>query len=1720
MEEDPGPNTFAPLHQFGPPPAALAARYANQQRPLASHKPSWEDPTPRARGWAQASAAHQQSRAAEAPAALPSPPKVNPERLNPWPNVPWHAQPVTTGGWGAPLATPVPKPSGWGAGGSGANNPAAPTSGGWKVPPRQEVSAQNSWPDFEGPSSPNNTSLGDYAVSETLQAWPSFTSDFEAVLARQRSKKPTKKLLPEPYKRLRDAQEDGTPVEGTPTPLLQLNEPLDSEGLPNTIFDLMMSARAGAEDRNSSPPPPAPTPVPPMKPREEDEHTALEKARRHNYKNPLWQPFSDSATSKELQGIQVQVRTTRDAPEPGVEPQLAVVKAYIRRQTRAHFTTRHKPGVKLAAYMDLGSTVDLVTLGTVLRLGLAIRQVPRMAIQGWNPQDAVFDSETEVEIPLIPNVKDKRFEFKCYPVRFRVVPSLYGEEDLVLSDLTMWRMGLLAGARIMQPVLDDLQLAVTEELPEDPWVRAAGQFASPPKPAKVPRGASPVGGVPPDSAHLSGVGLEAELEQGLRQHIRKADKAEQRRHARHRNVSIGPAISDPEPAVGLGPMPKEVLNPSPASTASSNRLAQYATGLLNTSTFSPLLGPIPKEPSDKLKAWPCKFEVDESKLIPQPHRLHSPERSDFLRETVRKWEENNYITTAPTKGPVMQMTVQQKPHGRGYRVCLDGRSLNAAIKRESLQEYPLPDIRQAVRQAARARFRSSVDLREAFFQTVVHQDSARHMTASTGRGGINFQFLRLFFGLNIATAYFQWLMSQKVFKECIDAGYLIVYVDDVVIYSNSEEEHQRHIKRVLEIMLEWGLRFAADKCHWATREMKFLGRSIEGNIITVPQEYIDELVSTSPPATIKQLRSMIGKVNWIQQFIPNHAAVTGILNSQLKNSIQEATELWRLGHAGDSSPPPRWLGRHPVQWDSWHHDKAREAWWECAIIKPLRTPLRLHPLSPDRHTFMETDACDQGMGAVLFQCDKVVQLDGVATHTTGTLPLGKRYLCGVWSKGFTPLQQRWSTGDQELYASVLAMLHWREWVACRPFTCLTDHRNTLFSAHKDLENSSIRVQRAVERLQEFPVLFVHIRGDDNVAADYFSRRFEKQVAPTVLQLERAIIRRILTGSSAGDIRLDDQAKDSVSQDWSDWDADGWENGPDVALDPLWSWQGPEEPFTGDLLPAHETSTAGDEAWERVRHTRAVHHGGGAPEGQPDLPLTGTAPLKPVQIDGLISLFHNEFVGHGAVDRTVRALRQRGLNWPNMRNDVRDYVRECAFCQRNDPRTRGRTLGPREGGILPLPRRPRDIVAMDTIGPLWQADESEPKHILAFIDAFSRHIYLAPVQQLTAPAVAEALLRYIGDFGCPGHFYSDHGTAFDNLVMKDLAQMMGFEWMHSRANVHQSNGLVERLNGEIGRHLRALIHSLPKERGKLLLMLPCIQRIINGAYHSAIGTAPAKLVFGDSYDSDKFLLPPVVEDPDEGDEWGPNLGTNDLDVSQDDIPAEGSPYHKYHTWLKDLSNNLEILSATSVLYQRDALRKRHGVKPGNHTLEEIKDQLNLGPPVPKGAWVWHHRDTAALKANAADNYPWRGPYLVHSECPPNQSSVHVTNPRGRDVTKVFTLTRSSLKLARTSRLDEMLTCRIPSVEQWPVEAVVGHKWRTADIGKGRGSAPKRSWSEVLVRIRWEGFSPADDSWVKPKEAPKEELKKYLHSQGVAHADDLSDATYETPECRGFPAHTPE
>ena len=228
--------------------------------------------------------------------------------------------------------------------------------------------------------------------------------------------------------------------------------------------------------------------------------------------------------------------------------------------------------------------------------------------------------------------------------------------------------------------------------------------------------------------------------------------------------------------------------------------------------------------------------------------------------------------------------------------------------------------------------------------------------------------------------------------------------------------------------------------------------------------------------------------------------------------------------------------------------------------------------------------------------------------------------------------------------------------------------------------------------------------------------------------------------------------------------------------------------------------------------------------------------------------HNHVIGHNGVEATLRKLRTQGPMWPGARQDVRTFITQCPFCQKNTER------------LIPTQTNPYSVsehrlfecLAIDTIGPL-PLDRHGNQHIIVIIDAFSRLIELYPSPSTEAIPAANALLNWVCRYGVPSRLRSDNGTQFVNELIRAFCTLYDINHHTIAAYSHEQNGMVERANKQVLTYLRAIVF----DRNVIedwSAMLPMAQKIMNSQVHSVLNVSPIDLVFGQSINLELLPVP--------------------------------------------------------------------------------------------------------------------------------------------------------------------------------------------------------------------------------------------------------------------------
>ena len=372
----------------------------------------------------------------------------------------------------------------------------------------------------------------------------------------------------------------------------------------------------------------------------------------------------------------------------------------------------------------------------------------------------------------------------------------------------------------------------------------------------------------------------------------------------------------------------------------------------------------------------------------------------------------------------------KKPDG-SWRPCGDYRRLNLVTTPD---HYPLPNMQDLTGALHGATIFSKMDLLKSYFQVPVHPDDVPKTAIITPFGSYVFSYST--FGLRNAGATFQRLMDSILG----DLPFCAVYVDDILIFSKSAEEHRGHVRTVLKRLQENGLVVRFDKCTFGADKVDFLGHEISREGVRPMISKVDAITKFPRPSSIKSLQEFIGMVNYYRRFVPNIAGLMTPLLDVLKGK-------------------PKKLKWDEQQQQAFKLTKDALSRATTLAYQDPRAPLRL-----------TTDASNIACGAVLEQ-----------------MVNGEPQPLAFFSKKLKPPETRYSTFDRELLAVYLSVRHFRYLLEGTSFDIMTDHQPLVHAFTKSGDAWSARQQRHLAAIAEFGCTISYVPGNKNPVADALSR---------------------------------------------------------------------------------------------------------------------------------------------------------------------------------------------------------------------------------------------------------------------------------------------------------------------------------------------------------------------------------------------------------------------------------------------------------------------------------------------------------------------------------------------------------------------------------------------------------------------------------------------------------
>jgi transposase InsO family protein len=424
------------------------------------------------------------------------------------------------------------------------------------------------------------------------------------------------------------------------------------------------------------------------------------------------------------------------------------------------------------------------------------------------------------------------------------------------------------------------------------------------------------------------------------------------------------------------------------------------------------------------------------------------------------------------------MVVARKPNGK-VRICIDPRTINPWIEREYMQ---IPDIDGILLDLEKAKVFTLIDLQAAFWQVGVDDESARLLTFATPWG--RYQYNRLPFGISIAPEIFH----KAVVDLLQGIPGVVVYVDDIFIYAETDEEHDERYEEVKRRLDLGGFTWNPAKCHVRKNSVKFLGHIIGGGQVRPDPEKVQALAAFPEPRNRKDLKGFVGLVSWLRKFLPELNEHLSIFRPLLK----------------ERTP---WI---------WTENEAR-------AFKDVKTALtKIAPLMMIRSgepLILVVDASSYGLGAALLQRDK----DGIERPVY----FASR-LMNEAEKGYPQI-------DKEFLAIVWALERLDSFVYGQTLTVRTDHRPLLGIVKKSMAHMSTRQQRFVARAMRYTFVLEFVPGREMFIADFLSRSVDTRAPEcrcmmmgTDIRMEDAFV-SMLTALPISD-ELTEKVKIDAAQD--------------------------------------------------------------------------------------------------------------------------------------------------------------------------------------------------------------------------------------------------------------------------------------------------------------------------------------------------------------------------------------------------------------------------------------------------------------------------------------------------------------------------------------------------------------------------------------------------------------
>ena len=783
-------------------------------------------------------------------------------------------------------------------------------------------------------------------------------------------------------------------------------------------------------------------------------------------------------------------------------------------------------------------------------------------------------------------------------------------------------------------------------------------------------------------------------------------------------------------------------------------------------------------------------------------RRLNPEKLAVAKEELGKLEKLGicYRGKSEWASPLMVTT---KPDG-GWRVCGDYRRLNAMTPDD---RYPVRTLQDFTSELQGKKIFSKIDMLKGYHQIPVAEEDICKTAVITPFG--LFVFPRTPFGLKNAGQDFQRLMDQ-IFG---DVARTFVYIDDILVASETEEQHLADLKIVLDLLRENGLVTNRKKCILGRSSIEFLGYLVDENGISPMPERVEAIRQIKRPTTVKELQRFLGMVNYYRKFIPRAAHHLHHLFDALKGKPKDL--VWDDGC-------------------TLSFEATKEALAQATLLHHPRT---------NAHLALTTDASQFAVGGVLEQWGP-----------QGWEPLS------FYSSKLNDSQQLWPPYDRELLGAFKSVRHFRPMIEGRPFTLFTDHLSLVPSVSKKTDPQTSRQAYQLSAVAEYTTDFRYIQGKANVVADSLSRPpgIESPDTNAVHQdsdqdNDHSLSTESRSAAATAPQRSGAASAESEGAPVSHAAADSTPAG--TSSTPPSSTAPPDRAVKREAredlecivnaigqmsidLEEMARDQALDADFRRISsdartglQLRAIEVG--SRKLIVDISNGPARPFVPFSWrKRIFDLIHG--LGHPGVERTRQTVSEKFV-WPSLRQDVSRWARECQHCQRSKVL---RHVTPPIGDFE-VPNKRFEHINLDLV---TLTPSNGYRYLLTIVDRFSRFPTAIPIKDMATDTILDAFAHgWVATFGIPSSITTDRGAQFLSAAWGQLMNTWGIRSHTTTAYHPEANGLVERLHRRLKEALLACSHDHPEE---WYWKLPSVLLSIRTTLKPDIGASPAEMLFGE------------------------------------------------------------------------------------------------------------------------------------------------------------------------------------------------------------------------------------------------------------------------------------